>query len=250
MKAILFCGVFLMAVGLLLTGCSDDDVVETPYEPLPRVAFVYQPETDYNNPLQFETLLESHGYMITLIEMDSITVTDFSLYDLTIVDSKIGSEDNWGASSQVTQIMSADKPILGLGFGGARFFGENLLAIGWNNGEPFLDTTSTSFLNTDVSVDDIKIHLTDTLFYQPNPVTRTDDSLIEVYNYTAVIVIEPPAPAPDSMVYYGRQPNYDSRFTLIQEGERYFLWGFTNGPNAMTTNGQVFFLNVVDYLIK
>ena len=248
MKTLFFYAALIVTTGLLIIGCEDNDTVE-PYEPLPQVAFVYQPETDYNNPLQFQTLLETHGYITTLIEMDSITVTDFTLFDLTIIDSKIGSSDNWGASSQVTQIMSGDRPILGLGFGGARFFGENLLAIGWNNGEPFLDTSSTSFLNTDVSVNDIRIYLTDSLFYSPNLVTRID-SIIEVYNYTGVIVIEPPTPAPDSLEYYGRQPNYDDRFAILQEGPRYFLWGFTNGPNAMTTTGRSLFLNVVDCLVN
>ncbi|MBN2227007.1 MAG: hypothetical protein JW763_06550 [candidate division Zixibacteria bacterium] len=249
MKTFIFCGALMFAAALILTGCEDDNAVE-PYEPLPQVAFVYQPETNYNTPLQFETMLESHGYITTLVEMDSIVTTDFTLFDLTIIDSKIGSGDNWGASSQVTRIMSANKPILGIGFGGARFFGENLLAIGWDNGEPFLDTTSTSFLNTDVSVDDIKIHLTDTLFYLPNAITRTNDSIIEVYNYTGTIVIEPPSPAPDSMKYYGRQPNYSNRYAILQEGPRYLLWGFTNGPNAMTTTGQSLFLNVVDRLVN
>ena len=58
MKTLFFYAALIVTTGLLIIGCEDNDTVE-PYEPLPQVAFVYQPETDYNNPLQFQTLLDN-----------------------------------------------------------------------------------------------------------------------------------------------------------------------------------------------
>ncbi len=238
-----------LSVFLIVVACSEDNGTGSSEE-FTRIAFVYQPAATHQNQIDFKTFLVGRGYVVQEFTMDQILTADFSSYHLIIIDSWIGAGDDWGSIAQGNALLNSNLPILGLGFGGARFFGEIGLTIGWDNGDYFPDSSinSTSILNTQVTIADGRIHADDAVFTTPDLISITQDTLISVYHHSGVIAIDRENNLADSVKFYGRRPEFATQYTLISEGGRYFLWGFTNSPGSMTENGKNFFVNVVEYM--
>lgn len=246
MKQILFA----LSVILIISACSEDDGPGPTTEDFTKIAFIYQPADTHQNQTDFGTFLGGRGYVVQGITMDQIITTDFSIFDLIIIDSWIGSGDDWGSIAQGNALLNSGLPILGLGFGGARFFGEVGLSISWDNGEYFSDSMSTSYLTTQVSTADGRIHTDNIVYTAPTQISITQDTVISIYHHSAVIVIDRENNLADSVAFYGRRPDYPTQYPLMSEGGRYFLWGFTNSPSSMTENGRNFFVNVIEFVIN
>ena len=88
-----------------------------------EVAYIYS-TNDSTNVSAYKTFLNSIGYQTTLIEMGDIVTTDFSQYDIILIDSNSGFTITWGDPASVSAIENSDKPIVGLGEGGYAFYGK------------------------------------------------------------------------------------------------------------------------------
>ncbi len=234
---------------MILSACAEKNGTSS-QEDFTKIAFIYQPSATHKDQTDIMTFLTGRGYVFQAFTMDQVATADFSQYHLIIIDSWIGSGSDWGSVVQGNAILNSGLPVLGLGFGGARFFGEIGLTIGWDNGDYFSDTTSTSYLTTQITTADGRIHTDAAIFTTPDEITITQDTVIEVYHHSGIIVIDRDAGLSDSVSYFGRRPDYPTQYPLLGEGRRYFLWGFTNAPGSMTENGKNFFVNVIEYMVN
>lgn len=238
--------IFLLCC-LLVVSCSEDNPTGTVND-FTQIAFIYQPDSNHKNEVDFKTFLGGRGYAFTEIAMENITITDFSPYELIIIDSWIGSGDDWGSVIQGNTIINTELPVLGIGFGGARFFNELGLSIGWDNGQYFPDSTSQSVLNTQSCIADGRININHEIFTSPNAISIIEDTLMDVYHHTAIIGIDRDNGLADTVTYFGRRPGFGTQYSLIMEGSKFFLWGYTNSPGSMNPGGRDLFVNIVEYL--
>jgi len=249
----------LFAAGLILlgVGCgTDDDITGSQLPGNGKIAYIYEEHEEYNTPTRFKEFLDGRGYPTDLIEMEEIVPDRFSEfvlpdYSLIIIDPQIGSGNNWGDSVRVALIELVDRPVLGVGFGGVRLFTELGLAINWYNCTEF--SSNNDAFHTDISVHNTGstiIDTSDNIFKLPNEIRFRYDSLVDLHYSAALIVLDYTDPdLPDDLLYFGRQPNESSYYSLVME-DRYFLWGFAEPPEEMTDTGLNMFENIVHYLIN
>ena len=195
------------------------------------VAYIYN--SDNNAASSFESLLENNGIPVDLIPLDNVESTDFLGYQTIIVGSDTGNWDETLASA----VNNFGRPIIGVGIGGAKFFGGLDLFIQhlhcW-----FTDTNQIYVLNPSHPI-----------FTSPNVIPFDEFQI--AFLYTDPIradSLHAPAPPSDVTLLGGEveDPN-QSHYPLAMEKDKYFLWGFTGAPDAMTAAGSDLFINVVKY---
>ncbi|MBN1222558.1 MAG: PEGA domain-containing protein [Candidatus Aminicenantes bacterium] len=198
--------------------------------PRSRIAYVYDGDTDTAN--SFKDFLETKGFQVTLVPLSTVSSGMFSAYDLIIICTDTGYWDN---INQVQAINNSGKPIIGQGRGGYYFFGELNLNIGYPNGMSAEDTNL------------IVLESSHPVFNSPNDMNVTIGQNISLYTSTISRSIHlysqsiPVIPLAESVDFPGN-------YLLLIEQERYMLWGFAAGPNAMTKRGKDLFENVVHFM--
>ena len=202
-----------------------------------NVAYIYL--TDAGEAKDYQTLLQAHGFKVDLLPEDAIPTTNFSNYLAVLVGPQTGSGDIWGdpGGSQFNGLINSGLPILGIGDGGYAFFGKASLTIGWDHGA----SGSGSQLQV--------VDPSNQLWSEPSQIPVPVDRLLDIYtNNSPYIAINVPAPIQDVSIF-GRNPNDANQYMLLREQNKYFLWGFANGPKDMTPVGQQLFINVVESLL-
>ncbi len=96
-----------------------------------RACFIYNSDTQ--GASAYSDLLEANGYPTTLIPLDNVAGTDLSPCAVIIAGSDTAFGYNLGTPEAVAAIASSNKPILGLGYGGAGLFQELDLSLNWGN---------------------------------------------------------------------------------------------------------------------
>ncbi len=176
--------------------------------------------------------------------MTDVSSTSFALYDLIIIDSRTGIGVGWGDSASIAQITDSGKPVLGLGFGGTGLFEEMGLSINWSNAWTDVDSTSTSIASTYIHA----VDTSSTLYKSPNVIPIQSDLNIKIYDHSGHKGEHAPSLS-DSAVLIGREPTDADHYSLVREGERCWLWGFTGSPGSMTQIGKDLFINFVAAII-
>ena len=194
-----------------------------------RACFIYNSDTQ--GASAYSDFLEANGYPTTLITLDNVVETDLSPCAVIIAGSDTAFGYNWGTPEAVAAIASSNKPILGLGYGGAGLFQELDLSINWGN----------SWLGQQNS-----IYVVDTgneIFNEPFAIFVPRTRIIQLYTQTADVGEY--APYLDSSVtLLGREAANADHYPFVKEGNN-ILWGFSASPEAMTLTGKKLFLNTV-----
>jgi hypothetical protein len=210
--------------------------VEVQYdEPLACIAYIYMSDTE--GASSYQLFLEDNDYCVTLISMDNVATTDFSVYDLIVVGADTYTlQYDWGDADSVNAIDSSGKSIIGLGTGGACLFGELGLSISYGNA---WNLTESSIYVVDPTHD---------IFTTPYFISVPEDRIIQLYEGGVYChsLYEPYLSS--EVVLLGREPDDMSHYPLAQEGQ-YILWGFTASPESMTQIGKDLFLNVVAFML-
>ena len=204
-----------------------------------KIAYVYKNDTATAS--DFKSLLEGEGFTVELIPLSAVTSTTFTGYNLIIIAHDTGYLDKWGtAAGQTAPIVSAGKPILGLGEGGYAFFGQLGSLIGWPHGwHGPLDsvTAADSLLSYYHTFYDFSGVL-------PGPFPLYDAPVDEVGIYLGgkppVLPIGLEPPSPDHAPLIADQPPTGGPGC-------YQLWGYAGGPSKMVWNGSRLFINAVVY---
>jgi PKD repeat protein len=197
------------------------------------VAFIYS--TDLTSAESYESLLTAQGMTVDLVPSSDAATWDYSGYGLIIIGSETGSGYLWEPEAAVSVIDGTGKPILALGRGGSSFFSVLGLYIDWGHGW-------TGSRNSIYVVD-----VDHQIFHAPNEVTIPSDRIIGLYGSTGHIGIYMPSPVA-GVTPLGREATDLNHYPLIQQDDRYVLWGFTNSPEDMTQTGKDLFVNVVSWL--
>ena len=197
------------------------------------VAFIYS--TDLTSAESYESLLTAQGMTVDLVPSSDAVTWDYSGYGLIIIGSETGSGYLWEPEAAVSVIDGTGKPILALGRGGSSFFSVLGLYIDWGQGW-------TGSRNSIYVVD-----VNHQIFHSPNEITVPSDRIIGLYGSTGHIGIYMPSPVA-GVTPLGREATDLNHYPLIQQDDRYVLWGFTNSPEDMTQTGKDLFVNVVSWL--
>jgi PKD repeat protein/RNA polymerase subunit RPABC4/transcription elongation factor Spt4 len=198
------------------------------------VAFIYS--TDLTSAESYEALLTSRGFAVDLVPSSDATTWNYGKYGLIIIGAETGAFYQWEPEAAVSVIDETGKPILGLGIGGSCFFSVLELYIDWGQGW---------------SGSEKSLYVVDSghqIFQSPTRITVPSDKIIDVYSgSTKQQGIYMPSPVA-GITPLGREVGDSDHYSLIQQEDRYVLWGFGASPAAMTQTGKNLFTNVVSWL--
>jgi hypothetical protein len=203
-----------------------------------KIAYVYRVDTATAS--DFKALLEGAGYTVQLIAQSSVTATNFSAFDLTIIADDTGYLNQWSGIS-VTPIITAHKPIIGLGEGGYAFFGRVPSPIGWPNG----------WHGPQANVLDLGA-LTNPYYTSPNNLSGSLPGPFPIYGAPVNEVGIYMAAVPASVIPIGWEPpsiptGNPDHASLTLDG-CYHLWGYSGSPIDMNGSGRNLFLNAMAYM--
>ncbi len=199
----------------------------------PRIAYIWK--TDLSTASAYRALLQDNGFVVDLISLDDVASTNWRLYSLAIVGPDTGGGAQWGTQAAIDVLLQYRVPVIGLGEGGYAFFGKLGLDIGFPNGWHGNE-------NRTYAVDTAH-----QVWHSPYPIPMASDRIVEVYKHTTQVGIYLPKPGPD-ITLIGREAADRNHYNVVQQTDRYLLWGFQGGPGTMTEIGQHLFVNVVRYM--
>jgi hypothetical protein len=189
--------------------------------------------------VQFENLLEEVGYQVDLIPLDAIPTTNFDDYRGILVGNDTGSDGIWGDSGgeQAALLAASGLPTLGIGIGGASFFGLMDLAIGWDN-TVIDDGTRVTVVDPDSQV-----------WNAPYNIPIPDDRNLNLFSQRSNVIAANLEAVPSGVQPIASRPDIATRYPIARQGDLYLLWGFSEGPNRMTAEGQRAFINILEFLL-
>lgn len=219
------------------------------------MAYIYS--SDVSSANSYKSLLDSNKLSTSLIYRDYAADSNFSKYDIIIVGSDViftGSKDDVILASA---IKNSGRSIVALGEGGYSFFGQLKLDIGapnrWYGNENNIYATNVIETPNRWYGSDNRIYATNVshpIFYRPNNISIPENHIIQLYNITSCVGIYLPSDYFRSSRAFelGEKSNRDDYYPLALEKEKYFLWGFTDSPDTMTSKGKDLFVNVINYM--
>ena len=202
-----------------------------------NVAYIYR--TDQATANGFKSLIESKlsNVSVKLIPINSVAGTDFGTFSGIIIGPDTGGGSSWGTTAAVNQIKNSDKPVLGLGDGGYAFFGKLSLVIGYPNGS---GADRSGFF---------VIQPSHPIYKTPKAVSVPGDRKLKIYNAAVDVVALHMPNVYSSIEVMGRDLSSNEYYLLLQQSDRFILWGFNGSANQLTSSGQDLFGNLVNHLI-
>ncbi len=201
----------------------------------PRVAYIYK--DDLAAAHAFGALLENHGLAVDLLSIDAVVGTDVWVYDLIVVGADTGTGDEW-VPAAVAAIAQSGSSVIGLGEGGYTLFGQ----LGLRIGSPW------GWHGTEDSVQ--ALNILHEIWSTPYPIALSRKKPVATLyeRGSGYVAIHLPKPV-SGVVPLGREIDDRDHYPLIKQDDRYLLWGFDDGPRAMTEGGWQVFVNTVWHMI-
>ena len=198
---------------------------------LPNVAYIYYEKVESTE--DYKSLLNTYGCTTTLIPSNEVATTGFDAFDLIIVGADTGYLTTWTDEQNVAAVEGSGKPVLGLGNGGYWYFGQLELSIG----RPFGGHSSENSIEV--------IDPNSPVFNTPYAIEIPEDRSLQLYTKTDSIGIYLWPTIPETVTCFGRQINVPGYYFLVDEHDKYLLWGFIESPQKMTDLGKTLFINVI-----
>ncbi|MDH7601633.1 MAG: hypothetical protein QHI38_05735, partial [Armatimonadota bacterium] len=190
-------------------------------------AFIY--DTNADDAEAFKKLLDHNSVPTTLIPRSKLLSANLNQYNVILVGSDTG---DWSEQRQVEAIVSASKPVIGIGRGGAVFLDKVTLPdlyIGWGNSAVWSDVYAVVFGGN--------------IYDYPYELNVEPGSVIQLFTTaTGVVGVHDPQGVSTRLLMYGKNENY---FPLCKEASRFYQWGFYDSPQRMTDLGRKLFVNLV-----
>jgi thiol-disulfide isomerase/thioredoxin len=194
-----------------------------------KIAYIYS--NNQTNGISFSSLLEANNLETSLIAQNALQDTNFSSYDAII----IGNDATDIPNSQA--MVALNKPILGVGEGGYDFFRSLGLLM--------VNTTLTRSFQGTAQIPDC----TNEIFNFPVQVPIPANQTLVVSSPCSSIQSYVPSSAANLTVIVtsGDSLNYS---LVVQEANRFMLWGLSADESSLTDNGKMLFVNCLRYLLK
>ncbi|MGQ9455457.1 MAG: Ig-like domain-containing protein [Armatimonadota bacterium] len=193
-----------------------------------NVAYIY--DTNPGDAETFKNWLDSQALSTALIPRYKVESTNFGKYHVILIGSDTG---NWSDALQVTAVLAAGLPIIGIGEGGAKFMDRVTspdLYIGWLHSAIFTDTHAFAFGGE--------------IYTHPNFLGVSIGDTFQVFGSpgTTIVGLYDPNGITTRLL---RHRTYQSYFPVASEGGLFYQWGFYEAPNKMTELGRRLFTNLV-----
>jgi serine/threonine protein kinase len=210
----------------------------------PRVAYIFS--TDMESANSYKDLLQANNFQVDLINQSNVLSTNFNPHSLIMIGAETGKSaswrtDPWGdaAGSQANHILSSGRPVIGLGSGGSLFFEAISAHLNWGK-------TWISF-GGDTNV--IATNPSHTFWTSPNQISIPGSGSVSLYtSNSSFVALHLPNPIA-GVTPLGRQANDLTHYQIAMQEGKYLLWGFSNNPATMTSQGKNTFINAVKLLI-
>jgi hypothetical protein len=195
-----------------------------------KFAFIYLKNDE--STASFQQLLTSSGLSVELVGLEDVPKTDFTPYAAVIVGPDI--ERAWSVAG-ANKIAASKKPVLGLGEGGSALFEKLHLDIGWmhtyHGGEVGVRAADAAKLPYWTSTN-------------LNPADSDEQMLYSSTGHVAVFLSK----VSPGVVPLGYELNNKKYAPIIEQDQRYVLWGFRESPLKMTPLGKQLFIHTCRYV--
>jgi hypothetical protein len=195
-----------------------------------RVTYIWKDDLDQT--LEYRALLEEKNWLVNLLPLSAVTYAKLQPSELIIIGPDTGYLDSWGTNQAINAILESSKPVLGLGEGGYAFFGKLKLSIGWPNGAHDL-ADSITWAGPRDPIWDMPYNI------------NLDNETLQLYKKPGSSRVIYLLQIPGDVTVFGYRENDPNYAALLQEEDKFTLWGFADGPGKMTETGQRLFTNTV-----
>jgi hypothetical protein len=225
-----------IAVPVLISlGLAAPGLLAPPPKPADKkVAVAYVYESDEKCGTAFKKLLDGEGFPTDLVVRTAAPKADWSKYGLVVIASDT-EHSEWKEAAAA--IEKSGRPVLGLGEGGYAFFGRKglKLDIGAPHGSHGNETTT------------VPVDAANSPLWKTAAITGANS--VKLYETSGNVAIYSPKP-PAEVVLLGREERSTHHYTLIRQGDRSVLWGYTAGPDDMTADGRKLFVATCRYTVS
>ena len=189
--------------------------------------FVYIYNADATTAAAFNALISARGFAV-----DVITPTVAAAFDFSQARTIMVADDATGLpAGTVSAISTAAKPVVGIGQGGASFFGQAGLGLGAN---------ASSGSGASVRV----VNGAHNVWWFPNLLPGS--GLITLFNLNVPYVAVPAGGG--SVITLGQLADDTSRAPFVAQpngGQCFVLWGWSAPPGTFANAGQMLFMNTL-----
>jgi len=207
---------------------------------LKRADLVYTAD-DLRLALDLESAVTSRGFEMNYITPGLVAGTDFSTADVIIIaDNTLNpGKTGWMDPQDAVHIRASGRPILGMGLGGAYFFGALGLPFMHNNN--FGTTTAYQIIADDPTA---------SYYSSPFMLTHPLPNPLGIYGTSSTVAGYVKSGSPDrSLNWIAHLVASPSNYPVMTEqnkGQCFIYWGFTysNTASSLTTDAANLFANL------
>jgi Right handed beta helix region/Disaggregatase related len=196
----------------------------------PCAAYVYTSDTA--SAQSFDSLLRPWGWAVTAIPSAELAQTALDPYDVIIVGHDTRDNDSWEDVQAVAAIEGSQKPVVGLGEGGAMLFDRLALTTG--------QACEERGRQNEVRV----VESIWELFRSPNAFILPRTRILQLYTETELFSVHLPTVS-DDIIVLGQEVEAAEYCPLTLERDRFYYWGFAASPENMTEVGRDLFVNLL-----
>jgi len=198
-----------------------------------RAAYVW--DDDIDTTLDYAALFEDNGWVVDLVQLSTVTDTDFSPYSLIVVGPETGQYYDFNDQAAAGALAQWNKPFLGLGEGGAALFEEFDLFIGYgqtwfsDNNNVYPVAPATRYWN------------------EPYPIEADVETLVQLYPEPLTelgIYIPDPLKTVTAIAREETDADHYSVAEELRGTQEFILWGYNAGPSEMTEDGRKLMVNL------
>lgn len=188
---------------------------------------------DVNVSKAYQNLLAQAGMSSDSVRVEDVAKINLWKYRSILISSETGNMGQWGKPEFVNAIVQSQRPILGMGAGGASFYEEMDISLRWGN--TWVATHNRLYVMEPL----------DPVFNSPYDIPIPKSRLLTLYNNDAWAIEVYGPNLSKFAVRLGSNPNPQAdHYPLVREGI-YTLWGHTQPPDDLTETGRQLLINVL-----
>ncbi len=162
---------------------------------------------------------------------------ELSRFDVILLADDLYTDGAWRVDEELTrQLLASERPVIGFGRGGAHFFDLAGTGIGLSN----------AVEASGAQVENAEGNANLAFFGQPNALDS--DGPLALYESEQAALVVPLSERQPDVRRLAQLAGQDGQIAILTQGERFALWGFYGGPDAMTETGRALLVNLVNLL--